>query len=246
MNRLYNKILPILIALLTIVPIYAVLLVLSLKDFSISNSTLSYLSKSFFLSLGLTFISFLMCWFILVILLAKVRQINPRILNLFSLLLILTLFIGTIPKIMGYLGAFSNSGLLGILFKDTGLTYSFLGSSLALFYVYSPFFFLPILTSINNDSNYQKSIQLFNASSWDTFNLNLKIHRNTIGFSSFLFFSLVFMDYTCTDLVGGGKYDAYGKALYRSAITFKEPLIAFFIGSLVLSILLVLFKIFRK
>jgi len=170
-----------------------------------------------------------------------------KFLSIIILFFVLQLQIGVIPKLYGFLGAYSSSGIWGLMSNlESPFAYSSLGVILSLVYVYSPFFFIPLIASLKNNDSLIKSTQILGANKKHILLLQCKVYKSAIIYSAVLFLALSLMDYTCSDIIGGGKYDTYGKALYRTAITFRESFTAITLGLSVLLVILALMTLSRR
>jgi ABC-type spermidine/putrescine transport system permease subunit I len=235
MNRISRYITPTFIGLTTILPILFAWLYMWVAKYELSQSSSLYLLNSFFKSLAYSSFGLTICLLITLLFFYGIKHLKISTINFLMILLILQLQIGIIPKLYAYLGVYSFSGFWGWIFNtESPFSYSFLGIGLSLFYIYSPFYFIPLLVAIKEKDNYIKSAIILKANNLDLLNLLLKINRNAIFFSGILFIALSLMDFTCSDLVGGGKYDTYGKAIYRTAITFRDGFTALTFGIAVL------------
>jgi ABC-type spermidine/putrescine transport system permease subunit I len=138
--------------------------------------------------------------------------------------------LGVIPKLYGYLGAYSVSGFWGLFSNNSIFSYSPIGVSFSLFFIYAPFFFIPFLSSLKSHTAFTKSFIIQDVRSIDKVVTLLKVYKREFIYASILFFAFTIMDFTCSDLVGGGKYDTYGKALHKTAIYFRDYFSAFVFG----------------
>lgn len=112
------------------------------------------------------------------------------------------------------------------------LMYSQSGVIISLAYLYLPYGMLPLLSycAITRDSSleYLKMIPsgvIYKSVVLTRFHLFPLVISCTLA-SMFL----VFADFICSDLIGGGKNEAFGKAVYRTAIRFRRPDSAIMIG----------------
>lgn len=234
MDRAKKYLLPCLVLISTSMPLLFVMAYLLYNGNSVSGSSASYLANALIKSLQYSVMAYIICFSVFLFILYNLFSLPAKMLTYIVIFYILQLQLGVVPKLYGYLGAFSVSGFWGLVSDSSIFSYSAVGVSISLFYIYSPFFFIPVLNEVKNHVTFSRAIVLTNSSSLTTLKLLLRIYRKDILYGSLLFFALTVMDFTCSDLVGGGKYDTYGKALYKTAITFREYLTAFLFGASIL------------
>lgn len=191
----------------------------------------SYYWSGFLRSFLLAVISLLMCWLVALPLISAFPFWSQNIKTVVFLFFAVQMLIGLIPRLYGYLGAFSSSGFIGLIGRgmwgtdfESPLAYSLFGTSLATNIIYSPFFFLPLISRL---------FRVPTETVWAVLDLGGKkrhlistVIRNEVRWSivrfSSIYFLIVFSDFACSDLVGGGKVDAFGKTIYRTLISFQD------------------------
>lgn len=230
MSKNTKEIFPTLILITTIFPLLFVLSFQLFSGFNFSQNTVIYLTKSLVKSLTYSTLAYFLCLTVSSVIFFNLASIPNRLISFLVLFFIFQLQLGVIPKLYGYLGAYSGSGFWGLLSNKSIFSYSSWGVSISLFFIYAPFFFIPFLSSLKNHSTFTKLFILHDLKSIDKVILLFKIYRSEFLYASTLFFSLSIMDFTCSDLVGGGLYDTYGKALHRTAIYFRDYFSAFVFG----------------
>ncbi len=230
MVRNIKDIFPSFVFFTTVFPILFVLVFLLFNDFSISENTIIYLSKSLLYSLSYSLMAYILCLLVSIFILFNLQTISGRLISFIVLFFIFQLQLGVIPKLYGYLGAYSVSGFWGLFSNTSIFSYSPFGVSVSLFFIYAPFFFIPFLSSLKNHATFTKSFIIQDIRSIDKVVILLKVYKREFIYASILFFALTIMDFTCSDLIGGGKYDTYGKGLHKTAIYFQDYFSAFVFG----------------
>lgn len=246
MSKLKNNIFPTFVLLTTIFPMLFVVIYYLVTKPLFSGFSVRYLLHAFLNSLQYSLLAYFICFLIVIVVLINLKNISIRFLNTLILFFVFQLQIGVIPKLYGYLGVYSVSGFWGVFSETSIFSYSAIGVSISLFYIYAPFFFIPFLSGLRSHTAFSKTLILHDTSNFYNLILLFKIYRKEIAYSSILFFALTLMDFTCSDLIGGGKYDAYGKALYKTVIIFREYLPAFLFGIGLLLILFLGLRIFTN
>lgn len=188
---------------------------------------LSGLLRSFLLALS----SLAICLLVATVLITGFPFWSPTQRMLVFMFFAAQLQIGMIPRLYGYLGSFSSSGLTGFIGGsifgsqfESPLAFTFIGTCLATNIIYAPFFFLPLLSRLTRVP--QETVigvidlggrrhHLVSAL------LRCELRWSIVRYST-MYFLLVFADFACSDLIGGGKVDAFGKTVYRTLIYFQD------------------------
>ena len=207
----------------------------------------SYFFSGFARSFFLAGSSLLICWILTIPLITGFNFWENKQRIFVLLFFVFQLQIGIIPRLYGYLGTYSTSGIVGFLGKlviqnsfESPFAFNFWGTVFALTIIYSPFFFLPLLSRLMRiESDFYFSVLDLGGNKIDILKLVIKSElRWSLIQYSFLFFLITFADFACSDIVGGGKIDAFGKTIYRTLITFQDywgvSFVAVIIGLLVL------------
>lgn len=211
-----------------------------------------YYLSGFTRSVSIAVISVLFSWALALPLISGFPFWSRTAQALVFLFFALQLQIGLIPRLYGYLGAFSTSGFVGVVGREiltlrdfeSPLAYGLIGTSLATNIIYSPFFFLPLIARMFR----VPSEMVLAAVDMGAGRVRLvtTIIKNELRWSiarySAIYFLLVFADFACSDLIGGGKIDAFGKTIYRSLIYFQDywgaSIVALTVALLVLAALI--------
>ncbi len=213
------------------------------ESFSGYEYYINGLIKSLSISIG----SLIILWIISIPLILSFIFWSPFMRRIVIYFFIVQLLIGVIPKLYGYLGAFSSTGFYGLIFSnvfdythESPFAFSRLGTSLSALFIYTPYFIIPLLSvlSMTPINQILASIDLGGKKTHLLY-IIFKNHLSNSFFKySFVFFIIVFVDFVCSDIVGGGKFDALGKTIYRTVTQFQDYWGASLVGlSIILFIL---------